>query len=86
VKSKIGLDINGNFGVEYRTKKSGIFNLGGSVRIPLQPLFQYIAAYSNQSYRTGAIADVNGSYLSLDLKYFLPLKRGNAEIKKGPIE
>ena len=86
VKSKIGLDINGNFGVEYRTKKSGIFNLGGSVRIPLQPLFQYIAVYTNQSYRTGAIADVNGSYLSLDLKYFLPLKRGNAEIKKGPIE
>ena len=86
VKSKIGLDINGNFGVEYRTKKRGIFNLGGSVRIPLKPLFQYIAVYSNQSYRTGAIADVNGSYLTLDLKYFLPLKRGNAEIKKGPIE
>ena len=56
------------------------------MRISLQPLFQYIAVYTNQSYRTGAIADVNGSYLSLDLKYFLPLKRGTADIKKGPIE
>lgn len=86
VKNKIGFDINGNFGVEYRTKKSGIFNVGGSVRIPLQPLFEFIAVYSNQSYRTGGVADISGSYLTVDLKYFLPLKRGNSTVKKGPIE
>lgn len=86
VKSKTSLDINGNFGVEYRTKKSGFINLGGSVRIPLKPLFEFIAVYSNQGYRTGAVADINGSYLTLDLKYFFPVKYGTSTVKKGPIE
>ena len=87
VKHKTSIDINGNFGIEYRTKKSGFFNLGASVRIPTSPLFQYVAVYKNQGYRTAVAGDVNGSYITLDLKYFLPSKRGGpSNLPRGPIE
>lgn len=72
IHKKIGLDINANLGFEYRTKKAGIFYVGGSARLPLSPLFQLITKYKNGTYGLVNYGNVNGSYLSLDFKYFLP--------------
>jgi len=86
-RKKIGVDFNGNVGVEYRTKKSGFFYLGGSVRIPFAPLFIMLTKYQNQGYDLTTSDEYNGSYLSVDLKYFFPIKRSNgSSFKPGPIE
>lgn len=86
-RRKIGVDFNGNVGVEYRTKKSGFFYLGGSVRIPFAPLFIMLTKYQNQGYELTTSDEYNGSYLSVDLKYFFPITRSNgSSFKPGPIE
>lgn len=85
VTKKISLDLNGNLGAEYRSKKSGTFYLGGSIRLPLKPLFTYISTYKNQGYKATGYGDVSGGYLSIDLKYFFKNVRGQSPIKV-PIE
>lgn len=70
VDKKLAFDLNGNLGFEYRTKKSGFFYLGTSVRLPLSPLFVYIATYRNQGYKVSQYGDVSGAFLSVDLRYF----------------
>lgn len=85
VKNKFSLDINGNFGFEYRTKKAGVFYLGTSVRLPLKPLFVYVATYKNQGYKVTQYGDVAGGYLSVDFKYFFHTTRSR-ELPQRPIE
>lgn len=86
-RKKIGLDFNGNVGFEYRTIKSGFFYLGGSVRIPFAPLFILISQYSNQGYSLTSFGEINGSYFSIDLKYFFPIVNGRgSSFRPGPIE
>ena len=86
-KKKIGFDFNANVGFEYRTKQSGFFYLGGSVRVPFSSLFIIATQYKNQGYEITSYEDFNGSYLSLDLKYFFPNKGGQgSSFKPGPIE
>ena len=69
-RNKIGVDFNGNIGFEYRSKKSGFFYLGGSVRIPFAPLLIMLTKYKYQGYDLTSSDYVNGSYLSIDLKYY----------------
>ena len=71
----VGLDLNANIGFEYRTRESGFFYLGGSVRVPLAPLFNYNALYDHNSNSTLLSKDVSGSYLTFDFKYFFPAKK-----------
>ena len=86
-RKKIGLDFNGNVGFEYRTKKSGFIYLGGSVRIPFAPLFIMATQYRHQGYTLNTAATVNGSYLSVDIKYFFANQTGTgSSFKPGPIE
>lgn len=84
---KVGLDLNANLGFEFRTEKSGFFYLGGSGKVPFWPLFSMVADYRYQGYSNRLFGDVDGSYLSLDLKYFFPIvnKKGT-QFQKGPIE
>ena len=87
VLRKISIDFNANVGFEYRTKKSGFFYLGGSIRVPFSPLFIILTKYQNQGYDLTTIDELNGSYLSIDLKYFFPITRSSGStFKPGPIE
>jgi hypothetical protein len=86
VNRKAGFDINANIGFEYRTKKSGFFYIGGSGRVPLAPLFQMIAQYKYQGYKNTVKGNVDGSYLSIDVKYFFPnIRNRGVQFTQGPI-
>ena len=85
--SKVGFEINGNVGFEFRTEKSGIFYLGGSGRIPLKPIFDVASVYEYKNYKKVAIGSLIGTYLSLDIRYYLPnIKNKGTQFMKGPIE
>lgn len=87
--SRVTFNFNANVGFEYRTEKSGFFYLGGSIRVPLQPAFNWLSAHMIQQHSDYTIAKgtVSGSFLSLDLKYFFPnIKQKGNQPKKGPIE
>ena len=86
-KKKFTADFNGNIGFEFRSKNSGFFYLGGAVQIPLEPLFYLAGMYKYQGYEITDIDSVNGSFFSLDLKYFFPITKSNGSpFKPGPIE
>ncbi|MEY4658956.1 MAG: hypothetical protein RJB36_722 [Bacteroidota bacterium] len=87
IHKKISFDLMTGAGFEWRTKKSGVFYLGGSARVALAPVFQLIAKYQYVNEESLVFGEVNGSYLSVDLKYFLPYKRAsNLIFKPGPIQ
>jgi hypothetical protein len=86
VNRKAGFDINANLGFEYRTKKSGFFYIGGSGRVPLAPLFLLIAQYKYQGIKNTVSGNVDGSYLSIDVKYFFPnIRNRGVQFTHGPI-
>lgn len=85
--SRVGFEMSANFGVEFRTEKSGIFYLGTSGRIPVKPIFQVAAVYERQYYKRVAIGDMIGTYLSFDIRYYLPnIKNKGTQFIPGPIE
>lgn len=88
VDRKTGFALNANVGFELRTKKSGFFYIGGSGRVPFTPLFNLIADYSYQSANEiRVIGEVDGSFLSIDFKYFFPnIKNKGQQFQDGPIE
>lgn len=87
INKKLNIDLTGNVGFEYRTKKSGIFYLGGSARVPTSPLFELVSRYRNGNYEVDNYGKVGGSFLSIDLKYFIPNTGGNGQkFNHGPIE
>ncbi|NQZ36941.1 MAG: hypothetical protein HRT58_14830 [Crocinitomicaceae bacterium] len=85
--NSVGLDLNANFGFEYRTRKNGFFYIGGSARVPFAPLFKYAAFYNYDANSILLTGDVDGSFLTLDFKYFFPLiKNKGQQFLNGPIE
>lgn len=85
--NSLGFDLNANLGFEYRTEKSGFFYLGGSARVPFAPLFNYAVFYDYDANSTLISGPVDGSFLTLDFKYFFPLiKNKGPQFQKGPIE
>ena len=87
INKKINIDLTGNVGFEYRTKKSGIFYLGGSARVPTSPLFELVSRYRYGTYEVDNYGQIGGSFLSIDLKYFIPNTGGNGQkFNHGPIE
>ncbi len=74
-KNKIGANLNASLGCEYRTERAGSFYLGGSARLPLQSLFEYAAVYNYDSNVTDISSRIDGSFLSLDVKYLLPIQK-----------
>jgi hypothetical protein len=86
-RSKFGLDINANLGFEFRTEKAGFFYLGGSARVPFAPLFDLVADYTYQGINTRLVGEVDGSFLSIDFKYFFPnIANKGVQFQNGPIE
>jgi len=85
--SKVGFEMNANFGGEYRTEKNGIFYVGISGRIPLKPIYQIAAVYERQSYSKVAVGNLIGTYISFDFRYYLPnIKNKGVQFIPGPIE
>lgn len=84
--NKVGLDLNGNLGFEFRTEKNGFFYLGGSARVPFFPIFSVKSTYQYEGYNVQTFGDVDGSYFSLDLKYFFPNVASKKTFVDGPIE
>jgi hypothetical protein len=84
-RSKIGANLNANLGFEYRTTSKGFFYFGGSISVPLKPLivFESIHTVLKQTNTTQLVGNINGNYLSFDIKYFFPLirKKGDQPIK-----
>jgi hypothetical protein len=85
VNKKASLDLNGNLGFEFRSKKTGFYYLGTTVRLPLAPIFTYISTYRNQGYKVTQYGDVSGAFLGIDLRYFFRNVKGQKEDKR-PIE
>jgi len=87
LRRKFGVDAMANFGFEYRTEKKGFFYLGGSARVPFSPLFDLIATYQWQGISNTVFGEMDGSFLSIDLKYFFPTVRNRGvQFIEGPIE
>lgn len=86
VRKKAGIELNANFGFEFRTDKIGFFYLGGSGRIPIGPVFDMVAKYEYQGIKKLAYSEIDGSYLSLDFKYFFPnIRNSGVQFQNGPI-
>jgi hypothetical protein len=87
VSSKGAIDFNANVGFEYRTEKSGFFYLGGSARIPFQPVFDMVAQYKYDGYKNTVYGSVDGTFLAIDFKYFFPnIQNRGIQFQDGPIE
>ena len=85
--SKLGFEMNANFGGEYRTEKSGIFYVGISGRIPVKPIYEIAAVYERQAYSKKATGNLIGTYISFDFRYYLPnIKNKGVQFIPGPIE
>lgn len=84
---RFDFEINANFGFELRTEKDGFFYLGASAKLPFAPILKVAAVHEfpgNEA--VAAIGEVNGAYLSLDLRYFLPnVKSKGKNTPDGPI-
>ncbi len=87
-RSFFNFHTNANVGFEYRTRKSGIFYLGISGRIPFSPLMTVASEYRYDTYSVVSYGSVQGATFALDLKYFFhnnERKKGE-QFKEGPIE
>jgi hypothetical protein len=86
---KFGIDLNAQAGFELRTKKSGYFYLGGGVKVPTSYLFNWGGKYAQQGSSESLIdfEKVNGAFLSIDLRYYLPnIRNSGMQFIKGPVE
>lgn len=72
--SKVQGALLANFGFEYRTRSKGYFYVGTSFHQPFTYAMRMAMAYEFQGGKTVAIDKVQGSYLTLDFRYFFPEK------------
>ncbi len=87
VMRRTSFDFNANLGFEYRTEKKGFFYIGGAARVPISPLISLIAEYKYDGHYQRLIGDVDGSFLSLEFKYFFPnIKNKGQQFNEGPIQ
>lgn len=87
INQKVNFDINGIFGFEYRTEKFGYFYFGGAARVQTSPLFHLLSRYRYGTKEIDNYGPVNGSFLAIELKYFIPNTGGNGQnFDRGPIE
>ena len=64
-----------NLGWEYRTKKIGFFYLGASYQIPFADIYRSKFQYVEDNYRSEVQGiELNGSYLTFDVRYFFHSK------------
>lgn len=87
INDKLGFDLRASAGFEFRDKKLGVFYIGGTAFIQLQPAFTFLSRYQYVNFKQAAAGPVNASGFGLDFKYFIPYTRPGQQIfKPGPIE
>ncbi len=59
-----------NLGFEYRTKEKGYFYLGASLHRSFKDIAQTSATYTYNRVSEKLVFDLNGNYLTFDLRYF----------------
>lgn len=64
-----------NLGIEYRTKKTGYFYLGGTYHVPFANIYRSRFEYTDENNpvpNTDRVQELflNGSYLTFDIRYF----------------
>ena len=69
---RIQLGLNINYGFEYRIKSIGTFYLGASYLLPFSDIAINQMTWVNNGSDLYVREGVNGSFLTLDLKYFFP--------------
>jgi len=86
VVNKFAFGMNANVGFEFRTEKIGFFYLGGSANVPFSPIFDMVVDYRYQGYHSQEVAGMDGSFLSIDFKYFFPnIRNKGVQFQQGPI-
>lgn len=75
-----------NVGFEYRSEKSGFFYLGASFQRPVSPIANTTVFYEKSNFLLYNTAmKLNGSYLTVDFRYFFhedPIKKEKNKTKK----
>lgn len=66
-------------GLEYRTEESGLFYLGASYHLPFQPIMDIAFAYDNTTRNKTGVGALQGSFLTLDVRYYFPEKKLNRQ-------
>ena len=72
-----------HLGFEYRTPKSGFFYIGASYHRPLSEIALSNLRIENNGSGNDTPFFLNGTYLTLDLRYFLPESSADKPKKKG---
>jgi hypothetical protein len=86
-RSNFAFEFNITTGIEYRNTRYGSFYLGASGRIPFRPIFNVATMYQNVSTKQLLYGSLTGTYVSLDLRYFLPkTKKPKIKYEKGPLD
>ncbi len=70
--SWIQTGINANYGFEYRMKKNGAFYIGASFSQPFSHIMDFILTWKNHDSHYRVYEEIDGSYLTIDFKYFIP--------------
>ncbi|MEY3727480.1 MAG: hypothetical protein RL098_941 [Bacteroidota bacterium] len=87
INKKIGLDFRASVGFEYRHKKFGVYYIGATAFVQLQPAFVLLSKYQYVNFEQTAYGEINASGFGLDFKYFIPYTRpGRLIFQQGPIE
>lgn len=72
-RSKAQGAVNANIGFEWRNKDVGTFYLGSSYHLPFAPIMTFAMSYEyNASQNVVVRQNISGSYLTIDLRYYLP--------------
>lgn len=61
---------NANFGFEYRTRKKGYYYLGTTYNLPFSPIMNFAMAWKHNNSNTVVIDKINGSFLTIDFRYY----------------
>jgi len=79
----INMSILSNLGFEYRTKDKGYYYLGVSLNSPISKITKTELRYyyENNSHTTFEPVFLNGTYFTIDLRYFLP--KSKKDIREG---
>ena len=80
----VQLGANANFGFEYRTKKKGTFYIGTTYNQPFGNIMTFKMKWQNNQSTTSVEKTIKGSYLTIDLRYYLPVNKN--KVKKGEKE
>lgn len=79
-RQKLGL--LANVGFEYRTESRGYFYVGGSYHLPFRNIYNTFMIYDHNSVSEQGFLQLNGNYLTIDLKYFFHEEPEKPKVKE----